>query len=830
MDTPKIPERPRKSQGSPAPSANPRSGSSDSVPQIPALRPRPKTQPYSTSADNTDTDTNTSHSIPSPATDKANIQFPTASIAGDDGETTPGNTNVRATLKMPNDESDQFDDDADTIAISEDVSQSIAQSEAVPTSVISDRSAGTSIEELESLSQAEGRKDSGNGKNEYFADNEVHEMTEKLTPSEDVVIPSRRPEHVLSETSETVESAAERDTPANSKDDDEPSLAVAREESSDLKVVIQPEEDEKRILEEPKHDSEVNKPPQPSIPVRPIKRHPAVEEMAVSRAADEDEASLLNASESLIPKNSIGSEEYNSGLEEARSEENTGSEHGVGSETRNFNDLHVISNESHKGNVVSAEIHEEALATFNGEESSPLEVKTEAEANETGGNELPSTDTEERASGAGQDHSEENVAPEISNEEKITSSSEIVATEDSKSQSSAKTEPDITKTTPTIPSRPARPARTSLPLDAHPKKAVPPPKPKKLLSKIAAFQQMFNQPEQAASAPQSSGGVPSSRSKLNSDHMGFAANLQNVVGRGIALPGMGGAVNPEILKKLSPAEENTREEKETDEPKVPTRRVRGPRGKKLPKSIENSDLKLELRFKVFANELWEVRLSKTKDLNDEAVAGYPESESDVTASTTTDAKQEEGADSNNKATENEAEPSVEESPSELVQLSEAAELVTTRESDHNDPAVVSEHDAPSLTFDDIPESQPAEVEVINAVEKEKAHCSALAEDDLSAQTEAAIVPDEPEIPGSFDVNDSTPHAEHPTTHQDSNQPSLLPESEAPGMDDQSQHARKTDLDQEFLEAVELSVAELQDYVGQHGNKVARDDVFEERAD
>ena len=166
-----------------------------------------------------------------------------------------------------------------------------------------------------------------------------------------------------------------------------------------------------------------------------------------------------------------------------------------------------------------------------------------------------------------------------------------------------------------IPSVPKRPVR-SVPASSSPEsvqesdsKKAPPPKPKKLSSKIAAFQQMFNQPEAVPTAPQH----PKS-GKLSSEKIGFAANLQNVMGRGIALPGM---ANPQMFQRASTdLEEETADvhaepEQNPQVSKAP-QRARGPRGKRLPKAIKETTLKVEPRFQLRVANLWQVEFNKPK--------------------------------------------------------------------------------------------------------------------------------------------------------------------------------------------------------------------------
>ncbi|PSK36895.1 hypothetical protein C7M61_003759 [Candidozyma pseudohaemuli] len=173
------------------------------------------------------------------------------------------------------------------------------------------------------------------------------------------------------------------------------------------------------------------------------------------------------------------------------------------------------------------------------------------------------------------------------------------------------------KSSPAIPSRPAKPATKEKP-------KAPPPKPKKLSSKIAAFQQMFNQePTEAAKEEKSS---PEKRGKLSSEKTNFAANLQNMMGAGIALPGM---ANPELLKKLAPAElESEPSEKKSDEAPQPTsRRAKGPRGKRLPKSIQETKITIEPRFKFSSGLLWELDFSKPSA--EESTEGVTEPKEDI---------------------------------------------------------------------------------------------------------------------------------------------------------------------------------------------------------
>lgn len=203
-------------------------------------------------------------------------------------------------------------------------------------------------------------------------------------------------------------------------------------------------------------------------------------------------------------------------------------------------------------------------------------------------------------------------------EERISSDANLTTAQESleKSAASEKAVPE----TPTVPSRPDKqrpvvPQRpTKARTDSSPSvnseseetsKKAPPPKPKKLSSKIAAFQQMFNQPQEPKREQ------PTSRSpgKLSSDGSGIAATLQNMMGRGVAMPGM---VSPEMLRSSAAAEQS--EEPVADvKPVSAPRRARGPRGKKLPSSIKDATISVEPRFQLSVSDLWEVTFTKSSE-------------------------------------------------------------------------------------------------------------------------------------------------------------------------------------------------------------------------
>lgn len=171
------------------------------------------------------------------------------------------------------------------------------------------------------------------------------------------------------------------------------------------------------------------------------------------------------------------------------------------------------------------------------------------------------------------------------------------------------------------------PAIPSRPVKSDDQKKAPPPKPKKLSSKIAAFQQMFNQPVPEPPRPDASRSFRST-GRLSSEKKDFASNLQNMMGRGIALPGM---ANPEMLQNLKASNDET-EEKSSDTVSEPTptasiaRRARGPKGKRLPKSIQESTVTVESPYKVAVHDVWEMEFTKKEPEQSEEVEEIEEVE------------------------------------------------------------------------------------------------------------------------------------------------------------------------------------------------------------
>lgn len=164
---------------------------------------------------------------------------------------------------------------------------------------------------------------------------------------------------------------------------------------------------------------------------------------------------------------------------------------------------------------------------------------------------------------------------------------------------------------PIVPSRPKKNINSSTLQEEGNKPRAPPPKPKKLGSRIAAFQQMLIQepaPLQLGSKRESN--PPQSfNKKLSSDKIKFAESLQGVVGKGVPLPGL---ANSNLILKESTQDEKERIRDYSAEP-IKTRndrRARGPKGKRLPKSLQEPvRIESESRYKLVSYDLWEVNLS-----------------------------------------------------------------------------------------------------------------------------------------------------------------------------------------------------------------------------
>ncbi|CAN3481786.1 hypothetical protein DICA0_E37456 [Diutina catenulata] len=186
---------------------------------------------------------------------------------------------------------------------------------------------------------------------------------------------------------------------------------------------------------------------------------------------------------------------------------------------------------------------------------------------------------------------------------------------------------------PAIPSRPKKPSvpptrpkkKPSFgesPAASPPKKAAPPPKPKKVGSKIAAFQEMFNQ-QSAGSPPLGGRPAPTrdldrdpselshtqpapSGKKLSSDKLDFAKNLKGMMGMGMPLPGM---ANPEMIRRMTGESTEDEEGASRPAPAAP-RRARGPK-KRLPKALEEAkSAEPTQKYSVVKQRLWTLSVAR----------------------------------------------------------------------------------------------------------------------------------------------------------------------------------------------------------------------------
>ncbi|CAN3371852.1 hypothetical protein DIURU_000290 [Diutina rugosa] len=213
--------------------------------------------------------------------------------------------------------------------------------------------------------------------------------------------------------------------------------------------------------------------------------------------------------------------------------------------------------------------------------------------------------------------------PEQDVGDKKTSTAPGEATKPSQPIDGDKREPSTSTATPVIPKRPQRPSVPSRPAKkpsvpslastaaaddatAAAKPKAPPPKPKKLSSKIAAFQEMLKNPQppaRSASPPKDEG---SSSRKLSADKRGFAQNLQGMMGMGVPLPGM--AATPEMLRKLKSQDDDAADDDDT-KPSTKVagpRRARGPK-KRLPKALEEAKNATHTpRYQISTGTLWSI--------------------------------------------------------------------------------------------------------------------------------------------------------------------------------------------------------------------------------
>ncbi|KAI5967472.1 AIM21 [Candida theae] len=155
---------------------------------------------------------------------------------------------------------------------------------------------------------------------------------------------------------------------------------------------------------------------------------------------------------------------------------------------------------------------------------------------------------------------------------------------------------------PKIPARP-RPNRKQSESKVTPK--APPPKPKKLSSKIEAFQQqLFN-----SSSSSNHGPAPKHASGCESNDEVDSAPKQSSVHRrvfesnGIPLPGMFNPALRPVVTESSAKEESPKESKAT-------KRVRGPKGKRLPQAVANANVVSEKSRTLEKGNLWSFTFEK----------------------------------------------------------------------------------------------------------------------------------------------------------------------------------------------------------------------------
>ena len=219
--------------------------------------------------------------------------------------------------------------------------------------------------------------------------------------------------------------------------------------------------------------------------------------------------------------------------------------------------------------------------------------------------ETSSTDAENPDENKGTSLSQEKEHPQ---QDKDTSVS-LVSSPDTVSESSTSTppvapKPEVAK--PTVPARPVKKTFTS----EDTKSKMPPPKPKKLSSRMAAFQEMFEKVPLAGSGfqpPVKSSPAPTAK-KLSPDKIKFADNLKTLVGKGVALPGM---VAPELSNKAN-SEVEPADTTDESKPKVlaSSRRAKGPRSR-LPKALKEPTLvEASSRFQLVQGKLWSLEFSK----------------------------------------------------------------------------------------------------------------------------------------------------------------------------------------------------------------------------
>ncbi|CCG20939.1 hypothetical protein CORT_0A05520 [Candida orthopsilosis Co 90-125] len=157
-----------------------------------------------------------------------------------------------------------------------------------------------------------------------------------------------------------------------------------------------------------------------------------------------------------------------------------------------------------------------------------------------------------------------------------------------------------------VPTIPVRPTKKQVDSKSAPK--APPPKPKKLSSKIEAFQQQLFH----SSSSHGLSSKPGTGTSNEDDGATKGSSVHRKVFEtsGIPLPGMfNPAMRPVAREpKLSSREELPKEAKTTKT----TKRVRGPKGKRLPQAVANANVVSEKSRDLEKGSLWAFTFTKTK--------------------------------------------------------------------------------------------------------------------------------------------------------------------------------------------------------------------------
>lgn len=163
---------------------------------------------------------------------------------------------------------------------------------------------------------------------------------------------------------------------------------------------------------------------------------------------------------------------------------------------------------------------------------------------------------------------------------------------------------------PSIPKIPTRPTKKLTDSKVPPK--APPPKPKKLSSKIEAFQQqLFNSASnQGSSSSKSPEAGPTNEGDGTPKHT--PVHRKMFESSGIPLPGM---FNPALRPMSREPKEAPRDESRSDA--KPTRRVRGPKGKRLPQAVAKANVVSESNRVLEKGKLWSFAFTKSNHEEEE---------------------------------------------------------------------------------------------------------------------------------------------------------------------------------------------------------------------